>query len=300
VKSTVARDDVFFDSEGDRLAGHLFRPAGAGRLPAVVVTGSWLTVKEQMADRYAQRLAEQGFVALSFDFAGFGQSEGQPREVESPVHKSRDIHHAVTFLRRHEAVDSDRIGALAICASSGYAAANAVSDVRIRSLALVAPWLHDAGLVEAIYGGPDGVADRIEAAQKARARYDETGEVDYVPAASRTDPTAAMYGAFDYYLDADRGAVAAWPNRHAVMAWTEWLTFDPIPLARRITAPTLMVHSESAALPDGARRFHDGLSGPKEIVWLTGGQFDFYDQEPQVTQAVSLAARHFDASLGRA
>lgn len=298
--SVVEREEVSFDSAGVRLAGHLFRPSADGRSPAIVVTGSWLTVKEQMADLYARRLAKLGFVALSFDFAGFGHSEGRPREVESPARKSRDIHHAVTFLGRHEAVDSDRIGALAICASSGYTAVNAVSDPRVRSLALVAPWLHDAGLVEAVYGGPDGVAERIAAAQKARARYDETGEVDYVPAVSATDPTAAMYGPFDYYLDAGRGAVPTWSNRHAVMAWTDWLTFDPIPIARRLTAPTLIVHSESAALPDGARRFYEGMAGPKEIIWLTGGQFDFYDQEPNVTQSIAHAARHFEATLERA
>jgi hypothetical protein len=59
------------------------------------------------------------------------------------------------------------------------------------------------------------------------------------------------------------------------------------------------VHSQTAALPDGTRRFHDGLNGPKKIIWLTGNQFDFYDQEPHLTQAVSHAARHFDATLAR-
>ena len=62
----------------------------------------------------------------------------------------------------------------------------------------------------------------------------------------------------DFYRDPARGAVPGWPNRFAVMAWTEWLRFDAIALAPRVTAPTLIVHSEQAAIPDGTRRFHPG------------------------------------------
>jgi dienelactone hydrolase len=262
-----------------------------------VVTGSWLTVKEQMASTYAQRLAEAGFVALVFDFTGFGASDGTPRDTESPSRKVRDIHQAISLLADHPQVAKDRIGALGICASSGYTAVNAATDSRVRALAMVAPWLHDAESAAGIYGGPDGVAQRMAAGRKALLRYEETGHVDYVPAVSTTDPAAAMYGAFDYYLDPERGAIPEWSNRHAVMAWPEWLTFDPIPFAARISAPTLLVHSEDGALPDGARRFHAGLAGPGELLWMPGSQFDFYDDPSTVTSAVSHVVAHFDAAL---
>lgn len=72
-----------------------------------------------MADRYARLVAAEGFAALAFDFTGFGESSGGPRDVESPTLKARDIGHAVTFLTEHRAVDPEGIGALAICASAG-------------------------------------------------------------------------------------------------------------------------------------------------------------------------------------
>ena len=37
-------------------------------------------VKEQSANLYATKLAEQGFVTLSFDLSFWGESEGQPRK----------------------------------------------------------------------------------------------------------------------------------------------------------------------------------------------------------------------------
>jgi hypothetical protein len=101
----------------------------------------------------------------------------------------------------------------------------------------------------------------------------------------------------DFYLNPDRGGIPAWPNRFALMAWRDWLSYDAIALAPRVTRPTLIVHSDDAAVPDGARRFHAGLPGPKDIVWTSGTQFDFYDQESQVTLAADSAAAHFDRTL---
>ncbi|GAA3701196.1 alpha/beta hydrolase [Nonomuraea antimicrobica] len=288
---------VTFDSDGVTLTGDLYLPEGRERAPGVVVAGTWTSVKELMADRYARRLAQRGYAALSFDFTGFGESGGAPRDVESPVRKVRDIHNALTFLADHPAVDGDRLGALGICAAAMYMADNTAHDPRVKSLALVAPWLHDPAICEDAYGGAEAVAEKIKIGREARSRYDETGEIDYVPVVSGSDPRAAMPYDIDFYLNPARGGIPAWPNRYAVMAWPDWLTYDSIALAPQITQPTLIVHSEDAAIPDGARRFHAGLAGPNDIYWTQGTQFDFYDTEPQVTIAVDTAAAHFGRTL---
>ncbi|MGW0120344.1 alpha/beta hydrolase [Streptomyces sp. NPDC003327] len=291
---------VTFDSAGVTLVGNLFLPDDADAkapLPGVVVAGTWTSVKELMADRYAERLAARGYAALSFDFAGFGESGGEPRDVEDPARKVRDIHHAVGFLAADPSVDADRLGALGICAAAMYMADNTARDPRVRSLALVAPWLHDAGICEDAYGGPAAVAALVKEGLDARARFEATGEVAYVPVVSPTDERAAMPYDIDFYLNPARGGIPAWPNRFALMAWADWLTYDALALAPRIDRPTLLVHSEDAAIPEGARRFHDGLAGPKGIVWTEGTQFDFYDTEPQVTNAVDAVDAHFARTL---
>ncbi|GAA1550203.1 alpha/beta hydrolase [Actinomadura kijaniata] len=288
---------VTFPSGDVTLTGNLFLPDAPSPSPGVVVAGTWTSVKELMADRYAERLADRGHAALSFDFTGYGESEGEPRDYESPELKVRDLRHALDFLAGRPEVDAGRLGALGVCAAAMYMSAAAVADERVRSLALVAPWLHDGAICAEVYGGAEGVAARRKEAAAARARFEETGEVEYVPVVSGTDPRAAMPMEIDFYLNPDRGGIPAWPNRFAVMAWENWLTFDSIALAPRVTVPTVLVHSEDAAIPEGARRFHEALAGPGEFVWTTGDQFDFYDQEPQVTTAADTAAAHFSATL---
>lgn len=295
----IRQERVTFTSGGDTLVGDLHLPPGqSGRpLPGVVVAGSWTTVKEQMAGLYAAGLAQRGIAALAFDFRGFGESGGAPRDLESPLRKAADLRSAVGFLAQHPAIDPDRIGQLGICAGGGYSVVNAAGDDRVKSLALVAPWLHDAELVEAVYGGAQAVAERRRAGLAAQRAYAETGVVSYVPGVSTDDPQAAMYGPFDYYLDSGRGAVPQWGNRFAVMAWPGWLGFDPIAAAPLVTAPTVIVHSPDAAVPDGVRRFHEILPAPKELVWASGGQMDFYDQKPQVEAALDTVAAHFTSTL---
>lgn len=189
------------------------------------------------------------------------------------------------------------LGALGVCAGAMYVSAFAAEDSRVRSLALVAPWLHDRRICEENYGGPEGIEAKKVAAAEARRRYEETGEVAYVPVVSGSDPDAAMPFDIDFYLNPQRGGIAQWPNRFAVMAWPGWLDFDAVAVAPKVTAPVLLVHSEDAAIPDGARRFHDALGGPGELLWTEGVQFDFYDRSPQVGFAADAAAEHFARTL---
>jgi hypothetical protein len=293
---------VTFQSEGETLVGNLYLPANykAGdKLPTAIVAGSWTTVKEQMAGLYAHKLAEQGYAALAFDFRFYGESGGKPRNFESPSAKIADIKNAVTFLQTVDAVDPNRIVGLGICASAGYMAVATSEDSRIKSFIAVAPWIHDAQIVNTMYGGAAAVKQKIATAKAAETKFEQTGKADYVPAISTTDKQAAMYGDFDYYLNPKRGAIPQWGNQFAVMSWADWLTFSAMPQAKKIKVPTLFVHSEKAAIPEGARQFFAAIPGKrKEIVWLPNAtQFDFYDREPIVDRAVTLTVNYLKEAL---
>ncbi len=47
---------------------------------------------------------------------------------------------------------------LGICAAAMYMSDNAADDPAVKSLALVAPWLHDATICAQVYGGSEAVA----------------------------------------------------------------------------------------------------------------------------------------------
>ena len=75
------------------------------------------------------------------------------------------------------------------------------------------------------------------------------------------------------------------------MAWKGWLEFDPVIYAGNINVPLQIMHSQSAAAPQGAEKFYKNLDELKNIIWVDKGtQFDFYDQNPllQIPQAKLL------------
>ncbi len=295
---------VHFKSEGINLVGDLYYPENykeGNQYPAVVVSGSWTTVKEQMAGLYAEDLAKKGFITLAFDFRNFGESEGEPRFFENPQLKKEDIKNAVTYLEGLEEVDKDKIGAFGVCAGAMYTLMASAEDDRIKSVVTVASWLHDAEAVKLFYGGEEGVQSKIKAAQEAKKAYAETGEVAYIPTISETDESAAMYGPYDYYLNPERGAVKEWSNdKFALASWEDWLTANPMPYAKNLHKPVLMIHSDGAVLPDYTKKFfNDIASEDKELYWMETElespfhQFSYYDQDEEVNESVTEASTWF-------
>lgn len=293
--------NVTFMSKGETMAGVLHLPAdhSARRLPGILVTGSWTTVKEQMAQNYAQELARQGYAALTFDFRNFGESGGKPRAYESPARKVEDFKAAAAFLQTLPEVDASRTGVLAVCASAGYAAQAINEGAPLKAYVAVAGWFHDRGSVGTIYGGDEGVASRIKAGEEARALFESSGEVRYVEAFDSEDQTAAMVGPFDYYASAERGGISAWDNRFALMSWPEWLTYDSVAAARALKVPSLFVHSDNAALAGNVKDIYESLTTPKELAWSSEDHFAFYDDPQVVKRSTEAAVRHFAKYLER-
>ena len=129
-----------------KVAGNLFIPKNLDRNaknPAIVVGHPMGAVKEQSANLYATKMAEQGFVTLSLDLSFWGESEGQPRNAVSPDIYAEDFSAAVDFLGTRPFVDRERIGVIGICGSGSFVISAAKIDPRIKAIATVS--MYDMG-----------------------------------------------------------------------------------------------------------------------------------------------------------
>jgi fermentation-respiration switch protein FrsA (DUF1100 family) len=296
------KNRVTFQRDGLTLVGDLYTPEGfdeTGHYQAVIVQGSFTSVKEQMPATYAAKLAEQGFVALSFDYAHYGQSDGTPRQFESPAEKLADLQAAVSYLLDLPYVHS--VGMVGVCTSAGNAAYLAATDPRVKATATVAGMLPDPELFNLMFGGPESVAARRQQAADAQAKFAATGESTVITAYSETDPTALNYipveGAFDYYLNTERANIPQYTNAFDVASLDQWLDFNPIAQAPSITTPTMVIHSDDSAFPEQAKKLYEGLAGEKELVWANGNHYDYYDSDAQITNAVQNVTQFFRAHL---
>lgn len=137
----VTVQKVEFQNQYDmKVVGNLFIPKGMeqeAKNSAIIVGHPMGAVKEQSANLYAAKMAEQGFVTLSLDLSFWGESEGQPRNTVSPEIYAEDFSAAVDYLGTRQFVDRERIGAIGICGSGSFAISAAKIDPRLKAVATV-------------------------------------------------------------------------------------------------------------------------------------------------------------------
>jgi fermentation-respiration switch protein FrsA (DUF1100 family) len=147
-KSTaITMQKVAFKNQYNmKVVGNLFTPKDMNKNAkhaAIIVGHPMGAVKEQSANLYAIKMAEQGFVTLSLDLSFWGESEGQPRNAVLPDMYAEDFSAAVDFLGTQPFVNRERIGVLGICGSGSFAISAAKIDPRMKAIATVS--MYDMG-----------------------------------------------------------------------------------------------------------------------------------------------------------
>lgn len=297
---------VHFTSAGESIIGLLCLPtSGAGKRPGVVLLGPFGYVKEQSPAEYATRLANAGMAALIFDPRSCGESDGQPRRHESPSNKIADAHAAIDYLARRPEVEATRLGALGICQGCSEMIAVAVAEPRIRALALISgQYLYAQNIDKFFSGGGPTLQQRIARGRVAKARYDDTGQVDYTDVVSLTDKSAGLPWPpiHDWYMpwtSEKWGTPGRWENRYTTMSDAEVWTFDVDPHARKLHAPTLVVHGEmSDGGPEAAQHVFEQMPAKNKHLSIVRGVFHtrFYDDplviEPTSAEVVAWFESH--------
>ena len=106
------KQPVTFYSEGCKLTGDLYLPEGLRpkeRRAGVVLCHGYTGVKDLYLPDNARVLNEAGYVVLTFDYKGWGASEG-PRSRLAPYSRVADVQAALTFLGMQPNVDPERLG----------------------------------------------------------------------------------------------------------------------------------------------------------------------------------------------
>jgi fermentation-respiration switch protein FrsA (DUF1100 family) len=103
---------VSFYSEGCKLSGDLYVPdnLGAGESSAgIVLCHGYTGVKDLYLPDNARVLNEAGYVVLTFDYKGWGASEGA-RSRLAPYSRVADVQAALTFLGLQPEANAGRLG----------------------------------------------------------------------------------------------------------------------------------------------------------------------------------------------
>lgn len=201
----VERSAVSYKNRyGLLIAADLYTPKDmktGKKYTALIVGAPYGGVKEQGPCIYGSELASRGFVVLAFDQSFMGESGGEPRHVSSPDIFVENFSASVDFLGLQPFVDRERIGAVGICGSGGFALSAAQSDTRIKAVAACS--MYDMSKAARLGMDADAIQASKERLSQQRWTDAEKGEPEYLPyfpaepidevPAELTEPTAEWF-----------------------------------------------------------------------------------------------------------
>jgi fermentation-respiration switch protein FrsA (DUF1100 family) len=291
-KVTVQK--VSFDNQYKmKVVGNLFMPKGmdrAARNPAIIVGHPMGAVKEQSANLYATKMAEQGFVTLSLDLSFWGESAGSPRNAVAPEIYVEDFSAAVDFLGTRPFVDRERIGVIGICGSGSFVVGAAKIDPRLKAIATVS--MYDMGSVTR-----NGLKKSLSLDQRkemiaraAEQRYVEfsggkTKWVDYLPLqlGDNADPVVREF--YDFYRTPrgeaiPKGRTLELTQNRPISGEIKFANFYPFNDIETISPrPMLFITGDKAHSREFSEDAYKRAGEPKELFIVAGaGHVDLYDR----------------------
>lgn len=138
---STSPQSVTFVCDGLRLSGSLYLPsaaAGPGPYPAVAIGSGWSGRRQTSVEGRAFQLADEGFVALTFDYRGYGDSEGTAQRLH-PQEWAADIRAAAAFLRSRGDVDPARVAVMGPLTGGSAALQAAIDDPAIAAVVALFP-----------------------------------------------------------------------------------------------------------------------------------------------------------------
>ena len=130
------RERISYYSDGLKLSGILSTPDNSRErhFPGVVRVRGLMSTADAFFPGFADELNKGGFVSLTMDFRGFGQSEGVRGEV-IPYLQIYDASNAISYLQSRPEVDPDKIAILGVSLGGGEVAYIAARDRRVKAVA---------------------------------------------------------------------------------------------------------------------------------------------------------------------
>jgi dienelactone hydrolase len=273
---SMQREDVWFNSGGDRISAWLYRPAINGDAPLLVMAHGLGAVRAMRLDAYAERFCAAGYACLVFDYRNFGDSEGAPRQLIDIRMQLQDWTVAVAYARTLAGIDPNRIGLWGTSFSGGHVIATAARVPGIAAVVAQCPFTDSIASLGAMSTLTSARITALAARDLIAARLG--GAPVMVPTAGRPGTVALMTApdAYPGYLKLVPDGTEL-RNEVAARIGVKFLPYRPGRLAAKVPCPILFCVCESDSVaPSGPTRRYAATAPRGEIKLYPEGHFDIY------------------------
>jgi alpha-beta hydrolase superfamily lysophospholipase len=281
------REEIEFESGGERCAAWLYPAAGdAARAPVVVMAHGLSGTRRDGLGPFAERFAAAGFAALVFDHRGFGDSGGEP-DLFHPGRQLADWRAAIAHARSLPGVDPERVATFGSSMGGGNALAAAADDPRVAAAISQVPFLDMAR--QAHRSSPLVSARMLWAALRGH----------HLPAVGQPHEAAfinAPGGEEGWRHVVAGGEDSRWRNRVS-SRWLLGVPYRPARHATKLHCPWLLCVGEADRVAKSGPAIAAARRAPRgELRTYPGADhFDIYDGaefEAVVADEVEFLRRH--------
>lgn len=288
-----------FPSDGVRCAATHF--AGADGAPVVVLAHGLAGTQDAGMFPFAEAFAAAGLHAVTFDYRGFGASDGTPRQVVSLAGQVADLHAAADAAKRLPGVDVDRVVLWGVSLGGGHVVSVAAERSDVAAVVSVVPMvdgLAAARLATRHHSAGQLLASTGRGLASAVRRKAGRGPSMIPVVAHPGEPGAlTLSGAYEDYH-----AIAGptWRNEIAADVVLELGTRAPAKAASALEVPWLVQVADFDRSAPPHATMKAAFAGRAEVRHYPGDHFDLFAgkpfHEPAVEHAVHFLRRHVGAA----
>lgn len=286
-----AWSEVRFTSAGTECAARVYRPAAAvADAPVVVLAHGFGGVRALRLDAYAERFAAAGYVAMAFDYRGFGDSEGEPRQLLDVGMQLADWRAALAFARTLPGVDPQRVVAWGTSFAGGHVISLAGAGEPLAAIIAQVPHVsgpvavRTSGLRGGLRVSGHGIRDQVRAWLGRTPTY-----VDIVAAPGQTGvmTTPDALPGMDRLITESGLRPGDYPQDVAARIVLKIGLYSPGRSASKVACPALVqIVADDAVTPRRvAERTARKMQHPT-VRTYPGGHFDPY-VEPLFSQVIA-------------
>jgi len=278
---------VEFYSEGFKLVGDIYVPDGlpsGEQRAAVLLCHGYTGVKDLYLPDNAKTLNDAGYVVMTFDYKGWGESEGT-RSRLAPYSRVADVQAAMTYLGIQPEADADRIGLYGTSYGGATVSWTGAVDQRAKCIVSVVGIGHGARWMSRVRR-VDEWFDLQERSKEDREKRASTGESEYVDRSEILLPDRQSAELAAAARRNNPAAVGTIPLEYV----DDTIGFNPEWIVDRISPrPILFITSDNdrLVLPEESEQLYAHAGEPKKLVVLKGyGHYEVYT-EPAFSEVMA-------------
>lgn len=283
-------EDTFL-SEDTECAVRVYRPVGQqSSVPVIVMAHGFGAVRALRLYAYAEEFAGAGYAVSVFDYRGFGDSAGTPRQVLDVPMQHQDWRAALAYARTLPGVDPERVVAWGTSFAGGHVITVAGQGEPLAAIIAQVPHVSGpaavraTGVLPSLRVGIVGIRDQISA-WRGRSPV-------YVNAAGHPGATAVMTSpdampGMDKLIAESGLKLGDYPTTVAARIVLKIGLYSPKRWARGVTCPALVqIADRDAVTPRHVAEAAAARMAAPTVRVYSGGHFDPY-VEPLFTTVIA-------------